>query len=181
MSVINGIDTVTLKAFADVVSSDATKGVVEFGVTTRWSGGTKMESHASYFKMAGESHRRNFFIVADEPEQLLGTNTAPNPQELLMSAMNSCMMVGYIANAALMGIKIEKLEIETKGELDLRGFLGLSDNVIPGNKEIQYIIRVKSSASEKDLQELHAIVVRTSPNRWNIANAVPLTSKLFIE
>ncbi|MGC7358423.1 OsmC family protein, partial [Mycobacteroides abscessus subsp. massiliense] len=68
-------------------------------------------------------------MEADEPPELLGGNTAPNPQELLMAALNACMSVGYAAVAATMGVTVRSLEIETTGELDLRGFLGLDANV----------------------------------------------------
>ena len=71
---------------------------------------------------------RNFTIVADEPMELLGTNTAPNPQELLMAAVNACMMVGYVCQAAIRGITLDDCRIETEGELDLRGFLGLDES-----------------------------------------------------
>ena len=49
-----------------------------------------------------------------------------------MAAFNACITVGYVAGARSKGIKLESLEIETRGELDLRGFLGLSDAVAPG-------------------------------------------------
>ena len=39
-----------------------------------------------------------------------------------MAALNACMMIGYVAGAAVKGISLEKLEIETHGEVDLRGF-----------------------------------------------------------
>ena len=37
-----------------------------------------------------------------------------------MAAVNACMTVGYVAGAALKGITLTKLEIRTKGTLDLR-------------------------------------------------------------
>ncbi len=75
---------------------------------------------------------RDHIILADEPEEILGSNEAPNPQELLMAALNACMTVGYVAGAAKRGISLHRLEIETKGTLDLRGFFALSDAVPPG-------------------------------------------------
>jgi hypothetical protein len=79
----------------------------------------------------------------DEPVELLGTDTAPNPQEMLMAALNACVMVGYVAGAALRGITLETLELETSGELDLRGFLGIDANVKPGYDSVQYTVRIK--------------------------------------
>ena len=47
---------------------------------------------------------------------------------VLMSAFNACIMVGYVVGASVNGIHLEKVEIETDGELDLRGFLGITYN-----------------------------------------------------
>lgn len=181
MSTINGINTAALRDVIGAVSQNPALGQVKFGVTTQWKGQTRMESRATSFTLAGEQHARDFTIVADEPEQLLGQNGAPNPQELLMSAMNSCMMVGFIANASLMGIRVERLSIKTEGDLDLRGFLGLDPNVPVGNAEIRYTISVKADATPEQLQKVHDIVINTSPNRWNISHPVKLVSQLLVE
>ena len=73
---------------------------------------------------------RTFKVACDEPVELCGENTAANPQELLMSALNACMMVGYVAGCAVRGIALEQLELETSGELDLRGFLGIDESCL---------------------------------------------------
>ena len=38
--------------------------------------------------------------------ELLGQNSAPNPQELLMTALNACITVGYVAGAAVKGVTL---------------------------------------------------------------------------
>jgi hypothetical protein len=53
-----------------------------------------------------------------------GTNRFANPQEHLV-ALNACTTVGYVAQCAVRGITLESLEIQTDGEIDLRGFLGI--------------------------------------------------------
>ena len=75
---------------------------------------------------------RNFTIDADEPFELLGRNTAPNPQELLMTALNACLTVRLRDRRAERGIALESVQIETSGALDLRGLLGLDPAVAPG-------------------------------------------------
>ena len=73
-----------------------------------------------------QNYERNFHIAADEPTEILGTNTAPNPRNY-MAALNACMTVGYVAIAAAAKSPISSLKIDTK-ELDLRGFLGLDES-----------------------------------------------------
>jgi uncharacterized OsmC-like protein len=64
--------------------------------------------------MGGERIERSHKIVADEPYELLGRDSAPNPQELLMSAFNACMMVGYVARPRCAGSS-STVEIKTRG------------------------------------------------------------------
>ena len=57
--------------------------------------------------MGGERIPRSHKIVADEPRELLGADSAPNPQELLMAAFNACITVGYVAGASAKGITLD--------------------------------------------------------------------------
>ncbi|NIQ00748.1 MAG: OsmC family peroxiredoxin, partial [Nitrospinaceae bacterium] len=68
-------------------------------------------------------------------------------QEVLFAALNACMMVGYAVGAAAKGITLEKLELDTDGELDLRGFLGLDPDIPPGYESIRYTVRIKGNGT----------------------------------
>jgi len=178
---INGINVPALQAFAESVKADPSQGVVQFTVSTRWQGQTRTVASATEYALGGQRHRRHFEIAADEPAELLGLNSAPNPQEVLMAALNACMSVGYVANAAVMGIKIESLEIKTKGQLDLRGFLGLDDKVKPGYEEVQYTVHLKTNAPKDKVEELHKLVMKTSPNFSNFASTIRMVPDLVVE
>ena len=176
----NDIDVPALKEVMQAVSEDASKGKVKFHVTTGWTGQTSSTTKVHAIRLGGETVERSFSIRADEPQELLGRNTAPNPQELLFTAMNACMLVGYVVGASVKGITLEKLEIETQGELDLRGFLGIDEKVKPGYDSIQYTVRIKGNGTHEQFQEIHDTVVKTSPNRFNMASPIRLEGKLLV-
>jgi uncharacterized OsmC-like protein len=117
----------------------------------------------------------------DEPFELLGTNTAANPQEMLMTALNACITVGYVVGAAVQGIALEHLEIETRGKLDLRGFLGIDPAVCAGYESIQYTVRIKGDGTPEQFQAIHETVCRTSPNYFNVARPIRLDAELVVE
>ena len=119
---VNGIDVDALHNVIQQIGEDPAKGIVEFRVKSQWAGQARSEASVESYTIGGQTIRRSFKVAVDEPFELLGENTAPNPQELLLTALNACVMVGYVAGAAARGIKLEKVEIETKGELDLRLF-----------------------------------------------------------
>ena len=180
ITVINGINTSNLSGFADKVQDNAANGMVRFDVTTDWKGGTKSETKVSGWEMAGVTLAKDFTIQADEPVELLGQNEAPNPQELLLAAMNACMTVGYVATAAVMGVTLSKLQIRASGRLDLRGFLGLDDSVKPGYDSIDYAVTLEGDGTPEQFQQIHDTVTKTSPNRWNVANAIKLNATLTL-
>jgi uncharacterized OsmC-like protein len=103
-----------------------------------------------------------------------GTNRFANPQEHLLAALNACMTVGYVAQCAVRGITLESLEIETDGEIDLRGFLGIDPTVPPGYENLSYIVRIKGSGTKEEFAEIHEAVMATSPNFYNVSRPVAL-------
>src|SRR5690606_21535361 len=115
----------------------------------------------------GRRVAKDFTITIDEPHELGGTNTQPNPQEYLLAAMNACMMVGYVAVASLMGVKLQHVQIESAGEIDLRGFLGIDPAVKPGYDKLHYTVRIKGDGTAEQFRQIHEIVMATSPNRFN--------------
>ena len=97
-----------------------------------------------------------------------------------MAAFNACITVGYVAGAALKGINLEALEIRTKGNLDLRGFLGLSDAVPPGYESIDYEVLIKGDGSAEDYAEIHETVMKTSPNYFNLSRPIRMNGTLRV-
>jgi uncharacterized OsmC-like protein len=178
---VNGLDVDALYEVIDEVKKDPAKGIVEFKVKTAWKGQTRSETLVESYKLGGKEIKRRFAIQADEPFELLGENTSANPQELLMAALNACITVGYAAGAAVNGITLSKLEIETTGQLDLRGFLSVDGNVKAGYESIQYVVRIAGSGTSEQFREIHENVIKTSPNYFNVSRPVRLDANLQIE
>jgi len=181
-SVLNGIDTDALRATIEAITGDPAKGGTDWAIRSVWKGGTRADHHVRGFGIGGEYIERPFVISSDEPEQLCGTNQFPNPQEYLLAGMNACMMVGYAAVAALMGIRLTKLEVRTEGSIDLRGFLGIDASVPRGYPALEQCVHITApDATREQLQTLHETVMATSPNYYNITRTVPTDSRLVVE
>ena len=178
--VINGIDLPALGDFVEQVKADPANAEVRFRVLTRWSGQTRSETTIDGYELAGQAIDRRFKVIADEPTELLGTDTAPNPQELLMTALNACMAVGYVAQAAVHGIELKTLEIETRGQLDLRGFLGLDDTIPPGYRQLDYTVRIGGDGTAEQFREIHQAVMKTSPNFFNLNQPICMNGRLEV-
>ena len=175
---INGIDLQALDDMVETVKGNAGCTSAAFRVTTSWKGRMRSETTVESFTCAGEPVARSFTIVADEPKALLGGDSAPNPQELLLSAVNACMMVGYVAHAAVRGITLDDCRIETEGELDLRGFLGLGDEVPAGYRRISYTVFLEGDGTREQYEDIHQAVMATSPNYFNMAQPIQMVGRL---
>lgn len=179
-NIVNGIDVDALQGVVGEVTADPSKGMVEFRVASAWKGRTRSEATVESYKLGGERIARKFKMMVDEPFELLGENTAPNPQEYLMAALNACVMVGYVAGAAIRGIRLDSVEIVTEGKLDLRGFLGIDPAVKPGYDRIRYTVRIAGDGTPEQFREIHETVLKTSPNYFNVSQPVAIDAELVV-
>jgi uncharacterized OsmC-like protein len=178
---LNGLDVATLEGIAGELMTSPEKARASFATRTCWTGGVTTRSTVEHWTLGGERLERDFEIRSDEPPELLGGGEAPNPQELLLSAVAACMTVTYAVTAATMGIAIDDLEIEMAGALDLRGPMGLVDDLRRGFPDVDCKVHIRADASPSDLAALHDQVLRTSANVENLTKAIPLKAKLVVE
>ena len=122
---LNGLNVGSLRRLKEGMAADPAEGISRWGILTKWLGGMVSESTVSSYEHGGVKVDKDFKIRIDEPRELGGENTEPNPIEYLLAGFNACLTVGYTMNASLMGIKLESLEIACSGEADLRQFMGL--------------------------------------------------------
>jgi uncharacterized OsmC-like protein len=180
-TVVNGINVDDLFALINDVKREAAKGRTNWHVATAWQGQARSRSEIESYEIGGEKVPRRFSIDIDEPHELGGSNSFANPQEHLIAALNACMMVGYAAQCAVRGIALESLAIETDGEIDLRGFLGIDPAVPQGYEKLTYTVRIKGNATREQFAEVHKAVMATSPNFYNLSRPVGLIPALVVE
>jgi len=173
MATVNlGFNLDQLQGLVSAVRDDPSKGATVWEVDTTWKEGFKSEAT---IKSYGRSHK----IQMDEPTALGGSDSAPNMVEVVLGAFGCCLTTGYVMNAAQRGIKLEGVEVRLKGDLDLRGFLGLSDKVSPGYKGIDVEVVLKApGVSTKELEDLHQHVSKTSPVGSILARPVAVNARL---
>jgi uncharacterized OsmC-like protein len=179
-NVVNGINVDDLMALIAGVEQDPAKAKTSWHVATTWKGQARSRSEITGFGIGGEEVSRRFSLDVDEPCELGGSNAFANPQEYLITALNACLTVGYVAQCAVRGITLESLEIETDGEIDLRGFLGIDPKVPPGYESLSYTVRIKGNATREQFAEIHEAVMATSPNFYNVSRPVALKPTLVV-
>lgn len=143
---VNGIHMETLQGTVQAIEQEPALGQCRFRARNTWLGGNHNCTTVTGFYAARQeiAHQQTFELHADEPPLLAGNDTGANPVEHLLNALAGCVTTSMVAHAAVRGIRIEALESELEGDIDLRGFLGLADDVPKGFSEIRVKFRVKS-------------------------------------
>jgi uncharacterized OsmC-like protein len=152
--IVNGIDVQKLgKAIHEFRHTEGLSDF-RFRAFTRWiDGGHTQTTNSQFFGMGRENDGRRFELAADEPPALLGKDRGANPVEHLLNALASCLTASLVYHAAGRGIRIDECECELSGKIDLRGYLGISDEVRKGYESIDVTFRVVSEAPKEQLEE----------------------------
>jgi uncharacterized OsmC-like protein len=177
----NGVNVDQLVGTVQAVQGNPDLARFRFRASTVWTGGGSSRTTIQGFYGAGAedtSRAGPFVIDGDEPPVLLGSNRAPNAVELVLAGLASCLAVGVAYNAAAQGITIDALSFDLEGDLDLHGFLGLSDTTRPGYEGIRLTCRVQSGAPREQIEALWAHVQKTSPVLDIVRNPVPVRLEL---
>ncbi len=165
-TVANGVNVEQLIGTVKAVQGTPGLAHFKFRSSSDWRGGAKTATSIQGFYGAGQedsSRNRAFVLEGDEPPVLLGDNTAPDAVEAVLAALSSCLTVSFIYPAAAQGIKVHSLQYEMEGDLDLHGFLKLSDKVRPGFQNIRVTAHVKADAPPEKIRELLEYAKSTSP------------------
>jgi uncharacterized OsmC-like protein len=177
----NGVNLQQLVGTINAIQTTPDLAQFKFRAANRWiAGGHSRTTIQSFYGAGSEDSSRAapFVLEGDEPPVLLGENAGPNAVEAVLHALASCLAVGFVYNAAAQGITVEALEFDLEGDIDLHGFLGLSDTVRPGYQGIRLTYRVKSDTPREKLEALCEYVQKTSPVLDIIRNPVPVSITL---
>lgn len=170
---MNGVNVTALFDTIKAVKADTALAHFQFRASNRWiDGGHNRSTIQSFFGCKSEDTMRAkpFVMDNDEPPVLLGADAGANPVEYILHALAGCLTTTMVYHAAARGIEIKALESALEGDLDLRGFLGLSSEVRKGYQAIRVKMRVQSDAKPQMLREL----AQFSPVYDMVSRSVPV-------
>ncbi len=178
---LNGVAVDELEGSIDGLKQSPELGKFKFRAHNKWINGAHCKTSIKDFCAAGEedsSRKKAHKIEADEPVGLQGKDHGANATEALLHALASCLNTSFIYHATLQGVKIDELEFELEGDIDINGFLGLDENVRNGFQKIDVICKVKADASREELEELCQCAQDRSPVFDVVSHSVPVTVRL---
>ncbi len=173
----NGVNVTKLGQTIHALKSDPSLADFKFRARNQWDTGGHNVATVDSFRGAGEEmrHKQAFTMHADEPPVLLGEDNGANPVEFVLAGLSGCMTTTLAYHAAGRGLKIDSIQSEFEGDIDLQGLLDINPNVRSGYREIRVKFKVKGDVDEATVQEL----VRKSPVFDTLAN--PVAIKIAVE
>ena len=141
---VNGIKVKELFKTIDAIKQDPKIAEFKFRATNRWVSGTHCRATIKdfYGALKEDDTRPPVDYDMDEPPVLLGNNEGRNPVEYLLVALSGCLTTSLIAHASAKGIEIKGVQSRYEGDIDLRGFLGISNEVPVGYQEIRVYFQI---------------------------------------
>jgi uncharacterized OsmC-like protein len=174
----NGVDTPTLFATIDAVKGSPEIAKFQFRASNEWVSGTHNRSTIRGFFGAGQedsSRTADFVYDADHPAVLVGTGHGPTPVEFLLHALAACLTAGLANIAAARGVNLHRVRSTVEGDIDLRGILGLSDEVRNGYQGIRVHFEIAGDAPDEVLRGLVEQSRARSAVYDVMTNGVPVT------
>ncbi|MDH3378454.1 MAG: OsmC family protein [Gammaproteobacteria bacterium] len=128
------------------IADNPANAKVHYSAEVVWDGDVHCTSRVRHFEPLG----------VDEPEVFGGGDKEQSPADLVLSSFGACQGIMYAAIASAMDIELTSVRFKLKGELDLRGLLGMGKNegIPAGFQNIRYETIIESPATEEQLQNL---------------------------
>jgi uncharacterized OsmC-like protein len=123
----------------------------------------------------------SFSWHTDMPVPLGGTNEAPSPTALLLSALAGCAVV-FIRDtlAPQLGVTLDAIEATAECVTDARGLLGMN-GVAPDLSNVGLTITLQSSEPEDALRRVYQAWQERCPVYLALTKALPVATSLEIK
>ena len=153
---LNGVDTPTLISTINAVGAKPELAKFTFRNSNEWISGTHSRSTMKGFYGAGgeHAHKASYSAESDHPAVLCGADNAPTPVEWLLHALAACLTAGIGNIAAARGVKLTRVKSTVEGNIDLRGILGLSDEVRNGYQGVTARFEIAGDAPPESLRAI---------------------------
>lgn len=179
-NIVNGVDRDALFSTIEAVKAVPKLANFMFRIENEWiDGGLNRSTVTDFYGTEQDiAHETRFEIYNDEPPVLLSGDKGPNPVENLLHALAGCLTTSIVYHAAARSIAIDTISTRFEGDLDLRGFLGMSDDVRNGYEAIRVAFDITGNLTVDQKRELMELGQNRSPVFDVVTNGVPVTCRL---
>ncbi|MEM9858456.1 MAG: OsmC family protein [Bacteroidota bacterium] len=121
---------------------------------------------------------RDFELLVDEPQDLGGTNEAPNLVEYILAGYAGCINVVAHIVAKEQNIQLKDLEIDIDGDLDPARLFGTSFEERAGYRNINVSLKTSTKLNQGQRIKWLKEVEYRCPVNDNLTNKTPINFSL---
>lgn len=126
-------------------------------------------------------HSRNHTFFAGQPADFSPKVEAPSAIDYLLSALASCLTVGFKSHASRNKVTIDAMELTLKGKLNnVLYHMGISDEGNPSVKEIHGTFYITSPNEEDELERIWRLTLERSPMYQTLKKSTLVNIKFAI-
>lgn len=183
VELINGLNAGALVGLAEGLLEDPEAGRVTFYSRSQWQDGMRVFTNFSGYKVDGKmmhQNKRHFVLLGDEGTEIGGSDTAPGAIEELMYAMGTCMIAAGNANAAMMGVNLDRFEVTIESDIDLHGMFALNESVRPGIQNLRARFTIAGDADDETLRKIALAGYKYSPVSETVRNGISFEPQITV-
>ncbi len=177
---VNGVNVEQLLQTIALIKENPEIAKFKFRAGNAWVDGTHNRALVKdfYGALKEDDTREPLAFDLDEPPVLCGRNLGANPVEYLLVALSGCLTTSLVAHAAAKGIRLKRVTSRYEGDLDLRGFLGISPEVPVGYQQIRVYFAIEADIADEQKAELVNMAQKYSPVFNTISKSAPVAVHL---
>jgi uncharacterized OsmC-like protein len=156
----NGVNVGALLEAREALHDSPGAAYFKWRAASTWVHGTQTRSRVSEFFGLGEEQQRDksFTFVTDHPEVFAAGDNGATPVEVLLVALAGCLGAGIAAVAENRGIRLNSVRSVVEGHMDIRGILGMDNEVRNGFEGVRVSYEIDAEA---DADEIAALVAQS--------------------
>jgi uncharacterized OsmC-like protein len=151
---LNGVPVAKLRGTIAKLTAEPELAAFAFTAKNTWIEGTGTRSTMDEWYGVGTDHPHAEAFTAEADHPTLGHGHGPTPHEYVLHALAACIAAGVATTAANRGIELTKIDTVARGDMDVRGILGIDADVRNGFSSITVDVDIEGNASRSDLDAL---------------------------
>jgi uncharacterized OsmC-like protein len=173
---VNGVNVSQLFSTIEIIKANPEVSKFKFRATNTWQNGTYNRATIKdfYGALQEDDTRTPMEFPIDEPPVLLGENKGANPVEYLLVGLSGCLTTSMVAHAAARGIELKSVQSRLEGDLDVQGFLGLSETIPVAYREIRVSFKIEADITDQEKEELLEMAQKYSPVFNTVTKPIPV-------
>jgi len=154
----NGVNVDALFGAQEALAKAPEAAKFKWRSTVEWINGTHSRSTIEGFYGLGaeQMHKKKFTFDADHPEIFAAADNAATPVEIVLAGLASCLTAGVAAVAQARKIQLRSVSATLEAGMDIRGILGVDEDVRNGFDGIKVTYKIDADASPADIKAIVA-------------------------